>query len=98
MVDQLGRAVGVVDRDSALAGGMRVPLSVHVTSSVVEVARRMLHRDAQDRFSPVVCHDESGRYLGTVRAERLISSLADQAAGVDAKGVPWVLADDAPPS
>lgn len=80
VLDSQDRAVGVVDRDSALAGGMRVPLSVHVASSVVDVARRMLHRDEPERFAPVVCHDESGRYLGTVRAERLVSSLADQVA------------------
>lgn len=80
VLDATGHAVGLVDRDCALAGGVRVPLAVQAGSGLAETARRMLHRHGSERFDPVLCHDGQGRYLGTLRAERLVAALADLAA------------------
>lgn len=75
VVDRDDRPVGLVDRDAALARVVHRPLMVNLTSTVVEVAHRMLTRPATERFWPVVCRDDSGRYCGTVRAELVMSAL-----------------------
>ena len=54
-----------------------VPLRVERGSRVSEVARRAMTRPAAERFDPVVCYDEAGRYVGLVRVERLVEALAD---------------------
>jgi EAL domain-containing protein (putative c-di-GMP-specific phosphodiesterase class I) len=74
------RAMGVVDRDGALVGMMHQPLHVNVATTPVELAQRMLTRPAGEQLRPVVCHDDVGRYIGTVAPETLLAELARAAA------------------
>ena len=79
VVDRRQRPVAVIARDAFLRHeqSRHVPLRVERGSRVSEVARRAMTRPAGERFDPVVCCDEAGRYIGLVRVERLVEALAD---------------------
>ena len=47
-------------------------LRVNVDTPVAEVLQRAIVRTPAQRFAPLVCIDDAGRYLGVVRMERLI--------------------------
>lgn len=70
------RAIGLVDRDSALVGQVHRLLDVHVSTTPAELAQRMLTRPAGERLRPVLCHDDLGRFVGTVAPESLLGELA----------------------
>lgn len=70
------RAIGIVDRDSALIGAMRHLLGVNVATTPVELAQRILTRPSGERLQPVLCHDDHGHYVGTVTPEALLAELA----------------------
>jgi EAL domain-containing protein (putative c-di-GMP-specific phosphodiesterase class I) len=72
LLDEWERPVGLVDR----GGGVRSTLRVVPTAGIVDVARRAVTRDAPCRFDPAVVCDETGRYVGVVRLERLVERLA----------------------
>jgi EAL domain-containing protein (putative c-di-GMP-specific phosphodiesterase class I) len=73
VVDGRGRPVAVLAAD-----GQRQPaLCVKATSLATDVARRAMTRPHAARFLPLVCCDELGAYVGIVRIERLIQTLAD---------------------
>ena len=77
VVDSRRRPVAVVARSGLReADGVHAPLTVTAGSSVADVALRAMTRPPSERFVPVVCCDEAGRYLGLVRVERLVAELA----------------------
>ena len=79
VLDELGRPVAVLSREGfrGRAGARRLPpLRVLGGSAVADVARRAMIRPPGERFDPVVCCDEDGRYVGLVRVERLVQELA----------------------
>jgi hypothetical protein len=78
VLDGRNRPVAVLARDRFLSDGhvMASPLRVERGSAVAEVARRAMTRPAGERFEPLVCCDELGRYVGIVRVERLVEELA----------------------
>ena len=77
VVDARRRPVAVVARSGfGDADAVHTPLTVTVGSSVADVALRAMTRAPSERFVPVVCCDEAGRYLGIVRVERLVAELA----------------------
>ncbi|MBA2636975.1 MAG: hypothetical protein H0U79_01935 [Solirubrobacterales bacterium] len=51
-------------------------MRVKATSQVADVARRAMTRPLVDRFDPLLCCDDLGRYIGVVRVERLVDRLA----------------------
>ncbi len=77
LLDANRRAVGVLDAAGAMTGTAAVPFRVNVATPPALLARRILTRPADERFTPVVVHDAAGRYLGVVRIERLLDALAD---------------------
>jgi hypothetical protein len=52
------------------------PLMIGMTASLGEVARRAMTRPGEERFTPLVCCDDNGRYVGIVRVERLVEALS----------------------
>ena len=56
----------------------RTGLRVKPTSRVEQVARRATTRPPGERFDPMICVDNAGRYLGVVRFERLVEALANE--------------------
>ncbi len=54
------------------------PLVVKADTPLRATARRAMTRDLAQRFLPVVCTDDEGRYLGVIRVERIVERLARQ--------------------
>lgn len=81
VVDAQRRPVGLIERGAAARVGPAGSelLVVAPASTPTEVARRAMLRPRRHRFAPLVCCDARGRYLGLVRIERLVESLADAA-------------------
>ncbi|HEX2085385.1 MAG TPA: EAL domain-containing protein [Solirubrobacteraceae bacterium] len=78
LVDHEGRPTGLVRRQDHLRGGgpIRNLLVVTQDMPLAAVTRRAMARPAPRRFDPLVCWDESGRYAGLVRIERVVDALA----------------------
>jgi hypothetical protein len=51
-------------------------LTVALSTSVTDVAHRVLMRPPEYRFDPVVCTDSAGCARGVVRIERILELLA----------------------
>jgi EAL domain-containing protein (putative c-di-GMP-specific phosphodiesterase class I) len=80
VVDEQQRPLGLMDRDAALVDFVHQALQVNVATTVVDIAHRMLTRPAGECFRPVICHNDLGRYVGTITPERVFGSLASLAA------------------
>jgi EAL domain-containing protein (putative c-di-GMP-specific phosphodiesterase class I) len=80
VVDEEQHPLGLMDRDAALVDLVHPALQVHLTTTVVEIAHRMLTRPSGECFRPVICHDDLGRYVGTITPERVFGALASLAA------------------
>jgi len=82
VVDDGDRPVGLLARDDALARRPWNPIIQRAApaSGVAELAVRSMTRPLPSRYDPSVCCDETGRYLGIVRVERLVEQLAQRAA------------------
>jgi len=72
LLDDTGRPSATMDL-SGLVHAMRDSgLRVNIDTPVAEVLQRAIVRAPAQRFAPLVCIDDAGRYLGIVRMERLI--------------------------
>jgi EAL domain-containing protein (putative c-di-GMP-specific phosphodiesterase class I) len=75
IVDQDLRPVSTVG-----AGGLTLPVSrilrFNVDTDLVEAAHRAVARPNGVRTEPLVCTDDSGRFVGVVRMESLVKALA----------------------
>lgn len=80
VVDERGRPVGIVarGRDTAGDGTLASPLRALQVENPAHLARRAMARSPQHRFDPVVCCDETGRYLGLIEIEALVEVLAER--------------------
>jgi EAL domain-containing protein (putative c-di-GMP-specific phosphodiesterase class I) len=77
LLDGRGRAVGIATRGMIQSEMTpQKPLMIGLNSSLGEVARRAMTRAAEERFTPLICCDDNGRYVGIVRVERLVEALA----------------------
>lgn len=81
VIDDADRPVGLLARDDALARRPFNPVIQRASpaSGVAELAVRSMTRSLPTRYDPSVCCDETGRYLGIVRVERLVEQLAQRA-------------------
>ena len=77
IVGATGEPRGFLSRALIERGGtnLRAGLRVKPTSPVDEVARRATTRPVGERFDPLLCVDDRGRYVGVVRFERLVEAL-----------------------
>lgn len=82
-LDDLGRPVALLIPQRRADDGPQehriAPVSLRVPSStsVVELAQRLVARPEHCRFDPVVCIDERGRAIGVIRLERVLLRLAE---------------------
>ncbi len=83
LVDGYDRPVAALRPDMAALGVIRPGMRANVDTPVSEAAARAVTREPGDRFNPLLCTDNAGRYVGVVPMERLITALA---AGTDALG------------
>ena len=79
-VDELTVVVGehrspVGFLDPSRPGAMVDATPVSPDTDVTDAAERAMERPEVDRFTPLLCVDRSGRYLGVVRIERLVAAL-----------------------
>jgi hypothetical protein len=72
LLDDIGRPVSTMDISGIVHAIRDSGLRVNVDTPVPDVLQRAIVRVPAQRFAPLVCVDDAGRYLGVVRMERLI--------------------------
>lgn len=75
LVDRRQRPTGLADPSSIALSVPAGVLVANLDTPVHELARRAMLRHRWERFLPVVCTDNAGRYVGVVRMERIIEAL-----------------------
>jgi len=75
VLDGDGRPSMTFDEHGMLRS-MRDGLRVNVDAAIADAAQRALTRPRGERFAPLVCTDNAGRYVGVVRMERVLDRLA----------------------
>lgn len=78
LLDQYDRPHTLYSRDLAVLGPGQPAMRVNVDTHPREALLRATTREPAERFAPLLCTDNAGRYLGIVRMERLIFALADE--------------------
>jgi EAL domain-containing protein (putative c-di-GMP-specific phosphodiesterase class I) len=83
LVDERRRPVGMVERAAFERGEPPAAdvLVVAPSARIPEVAQRAILRPPPMRLHPLVCCDGCGRYLGVVRVEQLMTTLATACGG-----------------
>ena len=76
LVDHYDRPIAALRPDLAALGVVRPGMRINVDTPVSEAASRAVTREPDDRFTPLLCTDNAGRYVGVVPMERLITALA----------------------
>ena len=75
LLDEHGSPQGTVDMDGIVHAIRDSGLRVNVDTPVAEAVQRAIVRAPDQRFAPLICTDDAGRYLGVVRMERLVDVL-----------------------
>jgi EAL domain-containing protein (putative c-di-GMP-specific phosphodiesterase class I) len=78
MLDAHHRPVATMDADGLVHSALDPSMRVSVDTAVSEAAERAVTRPSMQRFSPLLCTDEFGRYVGVVRMERVLTYLSAQ--------------------
>ncbi len=76
MLDAHHRPVATLDADGLVHSALDPSMRVSVETPVAEAAERAITRPAVQRFHPLLCVDELGRYMGVVRMERVVTYLS----------------------
>jgi EAL domain-containing protein (putative c-di-GMP-specific phosphodiesterase class I) len=78
VLDDHQRPLTLLEQGSAAAWDASDVLAINVDTPVNDVVRRAMTRPRMTRFTPLVCTDDAGKFLGILRIERLMDHLADQ--------------------
>jgi EAL domain-containing protein (putative c-di-GMP-specific phosphodiesterase class I) len=78
MLDAHHRPVATMDADGLVHSALDPSMRVGIDTPVFEAAERAVTRPAVQRFHPLLCVDEYGRYVGVVRMERVLTYLSSQ--------------------
>lgn len=78
LLDARGRPEATMDAGGLVHSMRDSGLRVNVDTPVTEVLQRAIVRAPGQRFHPLVCIDDAGRYVGVVRMERLVDALCRQ--------------------
>jgi EAL domain-containing protein (putative c-di-GMP-specific phosphodiesterase class I) len=76
LLDEHGCPVATVGTDGLVHAIRDSGLRVNVDTPLDQAAQRAIVRPVAQRFQPLVCTDDAGRYVGIVRMERLVEGLA----------------------
>lgn len=79
VLDGHGRPVATVEARGLLPSVRDTSLHVSVDTPIAEAAQRAIKRPGGHHFHPIVCTDDSGRFVGLVHMERVLEFLAAQA-------------------
>ena len=77
LLDRYDRPYSLYNRDLAFLPPSQAAMRVNVDTRPRDALLRATTRESGERFQPLLCTDNAGRYLGIVRVERLIRALAD---------------------
>lgn len=80
LLDEHGGPAASIGADGLVHAIRDSGLRVNVDTPPSQAAQRAIVRPAAQRFQPLVCTDDAGRYVGVVRIERLIDALSRGAA------------------
>jgi EAL domain-containing protein (putative c-di-GMP-specific phosphodiesterase class I) len=75
MLDQHQRPIAAMDVDGLVHSALDPGMRMNVDTLVTEAAERAVTRPPGQRFRPLLCVDEAGRFLGVVRMERVLTFL-----------------------
>jgi EAL domain-containing protein (putative c-di-GMP-specific phosphodiesterase class I) len=78
LLNERGRPEASMDSTGIVHSMRDSGLRVNVDTPVTEVLQRAIVRAPAQRFHPLVCIDDAGRYVGIVRMERLVDTLCRQ--------------------
>ncbi len=78
VLDGHGRPVSTFGARGLLSNVRVTSLQVSADTPVADAARRAMQRPDEHRFHPIVCTDDTGRFTGLVRMERVLDFLAAQ--------------------
>ena len=81
LLDVNGRPEATMDSGGIVHAMRDSGLRVNVDTPVAEILRRAIVREPGQRFHPLVCIDDAGRYVGIVRMERLVDTLCRTESG-----------------
>ena len=76
LLDGHGGPRATMDADGVVHAMRDSGLRMNVDTPVVDAVQRAIVRPAGQRFRPLVCIDDGGRYVGIVRMERLVDVLS----------------------
>lgn len=74
LLDDLNQPVSVLDADTAHLGFTTTALRINLDTSARDSLLRAITREPQHRYEPLIVIDNAGRYIGTARIERLITT------------------------
>lgn len=77
--DQHHRPVSLVTKPHTSATDRGVPLKFNVDTPIADAALRAITRPHAEWALPLLCTDDSGRYVGIVRIPRILHALATRA-------------------
>lgn len=75
MLDAHHRPVATMDTDGLVHSALDPSMRISVETSVAEAAERAITRPTAQRFHPLLCVDDLGRYVGMARMERVLTYL-----------------------
>ncbi len=76
LVDGEDRPIAIVTADTWTVGLVEPGIRINVDTPIAEAALRAMTRSPSTRFTPLLCVDAAGRYLGVVHIERLVHAMA----------------------
>lgn len=74
LVDAAGRPTATMTAETALVGQAHPGIRFGVDTPLADAALRAIGRDRPTRFTPLLCTDAAGRYVGIVTVERMIQA------------------------
>lgn len=74
LLDETGRPSSTMTAETALVGQAHPGMKFGVDTPLAEAALRAIGRDRASRFTPLLCTDAAGRYVGIVPIERIIQA------------------------
>jgi hypothetical protein len=77
LLDHHDRPHTLYHRDLAVLGLGQPAMRINVDTLPRDALLRATTREPAERFQPLLCTDNAGRYLGIVRVERLISAVVE---------------------
>jgi EAL domain-containing protein (putative c-di-GMP-specific phosphodiesterase class I) len=76
VLDPFGRPVATLGADGLSTSVRETSLQISLDTPVAEAAQRAITRPREHHFHPLLCTDDTGRFVGLVRMERIVEFLS----------------------